>query len=484
MFLVNLPFTVAFFAAFGAIIEWDCNDNWVGWEAEIGKSYKACWKTIEAFTFISGFFQKKHRFRLCLPPRPCETDEHVVCHFFFKDNDEQDHVATALCALLHQLFSHQPRLIQYAIPAWEKAGDKVVNEVAELWRTFLAAARDDEAPDVTCVLDALDECRPSDRRWLIDMLAKFCTQIPPSSSTVRRGRLKFLLTSRPYDDIQAEFRKRLDDLPTIRLRGEEENDHIHEEIDMVIRIQVAQLALDLQLDGQTKERLEERLLKMEHRTYLWLHLAIEDIYEIYRNSLRPEEASIQSLPSTVEDAYEKILSRVSGEQQGNMKKILQIVVGARRPLTVHEMAIALGIATSARPQSLDGVKLDAVRLERNIRDWCGLFVFINHGRIYLIHQTAKEFLVGDGGCPVPPSGWKHCLDPGGIEKNMTRICVKFLNFEDCWSTAQSLVRKFKKDWGVEDVQDKDDHVERLWVYSAEYWAHPLSRCAHTAKGVR
>jgi hypothetical protein len=67
------------------------------------------------------------------------TDRHTVCYFFFKDNEEQDNLATALCALLHQLFSYQPRLIQYAIPAWEKTGDKLTREVPELWRILLAA---------------------------------------------------------------------------------------------------------------------------------------------------------------------------------------------------------------------------------------------------------------------------------------------------------------------------------------------------------
>ncbi|KAK5202228.1 hypothetical protein LTR41_012027, partial [Exophiala xenobiotica] len=196
-------------------------------------------------------------------------------------------------------------LFHHAIPAWEGTGDKVTKEVAELWRTLLVAARDDQVHDVTCVLDALDECRLSDRRLLIDMLANFYTQTSRCLSGTRRGRLKFLITSRPYDDIQVAFQKTLDDIPTLRLRGEEENDQIHQEIDLVIRMRVAKLSTDLKLDGQTKDRLETKLLEMEHRTYLWLYLAIESIYETYRNSLRPEEASIKLLPVSVEDATRK-----------------------------------------------------------------------------------------------------------------------------------------------------------------------------------
>ncbi|KAK5455876.1 hypothetical protein LTS15_005193 [Exophiala xenobiotica] len=406
------------------------------------------------------------------------TSQHTVCYFFFKDNEEQNNVATAICALLHQLFSHRPQLIQHAIPLWEKNGNKLVKEMRDLWRILLAAARDDQAYDVTCVLDALDECQPSDQRWLIEMLSQFHTQTPTSSSTTRRGRLKFLATSRPYYNIQVEFQKTLHSLPTIRLRGEEENDQIHNEINSVIRMEVEKLATDLQLDDDTKDQLMTRLLGMQHRTYLWLHLAIEDIYQTFHECLRLEEASIESLPSTVEEAYEKILGRVSQKpkQKDNVKKILQIVVGAHRALTIQEMAIALGIATSAQPKSLDKVKVDPSRLEANIRDWCGLFIFINHARIYLIHQTAKEFLIGDS-CSTPLPGWKHCLDPGNVEKEMARICIEFLCLEETWHMGASIARSLEelKSRYLEkhEFLEKCNDIESLVVYSAEYWPDHL-----------
>lgn len=53
--LNNLMFALAFFAAFGAFNEFDCDDNWHGWKTTIGKDYLACWKAAEAFCFISGF---------------------------------------------------------------------------------------------------------------------------------------------------------------------------------------------------------------------------------------------------------------------------------------------------------------------------------------------------------------------------------------------------------------------------------------------
>jgi len=112
-----------------------------------------------------------------------DTDGVTVCYFFFKDNEQQDNLATALCALVHQLFSHQHRLIHHAMPAWEKNGDRIRSEVNELWRIFLAAASDPAVGPVVCILDALDECGDEDRRRLITWLCDFYGQ----ASTIRSG---------------------------------------------------------------------------------------------------------------------------------------------------------------------------------------------------------------------------------------------------------------------------------------------------------
>jgi hypothetical protein len=75
-----------------------------------------------------------------------------VCYFFFKDNEEQDNLATALCALLHQLLVQQPRLIRHALAIYDpNKPEKVQQDVAQLWRTLLAASGDAVAQDVTFV---------------------------------------------------------------------------------------------------------------------------------------------------------------------------------------------------------------------------------------------------------------------------------------------------------------------------------------------
>ncbi|CAI6092202.1 unnamed protein product [Clonostachys chloroleuca] len=48
--------------------------------------------------------------------------EHSVCYFFFKDNERQDNLATALCTFIHQLLDGQPVLVHHALPSWNRNG--------------------------------------------------------------------------------------------------------------------------------------------------------------------------------------------------------------------------------------------------------------------------------------------------------------------------------------------------------------------------
>ncbi|KAG9814542.1 purine and uridine phosphorylase, partial [Aureobasidium melanogenum] len=320
----------------------------------------------------------------------------------------------------------------HAVPAWNNNGSKLPQETDELWRILLAATSGATARNTICVLDALDECRDRDRSDLIAKLARF--HADATSQGARQSWLKFIVTSRPYDDIQRGFQQIPPSLPSIRLRGEQRNDQIHEEINRVIHVRVSQLAEELGLRESTSVRIEQTLLAMKHRTYLWLHLAIDDIRKTLQGSFRPDDEAIESVPSSVEGAYEKILARVAPEQHQKVKLILQIIVGARRPLAVGEMALALGLATSEQHRTRAEAQIDPDHLGKQLRHWCGLFVFVNHSRIYLMHQTAREFLVArqdnEHSRSFARNTWRHCVQQVEMEQAMTTICIRCLKLED------------------------------------------------------
>jgi hypothetical protein len=105
---------------------------------------------------------------------------------------------------------------------------------------------------------------------------------------------------------------------------------------------VAILAGDLDLDQPTGAKPRQILLAIEHRTCFWLYLTIDGIGDTFKNKLRPNLGSIKWHPSSVEDAYEKILDKVPERQREVVKRILHIIVTARRPVKVGEIAVAAG----------------------------------------------------------------------------------------------------------------------------------------------
>lgn len=153
------------------------------------------------------------------------------------------------------------------MPFWDKNEKKLQFEVYELWYILLTAFTSEDSNHVTVVMDALDECREKDRKTLVELLSKF--YVKSSRPVLRSSCLKFLVTSRPYNEIVDDFGRMRP--PMIHLRGEKENDKIHEEINLVILQRVTNLAEEHGLSPNTTEELKQELLDMKHRTYLWLH---------------------------------------------------------------------------------------------------------------------------------------------------------------------------------------------------------------------
>ncbi|TRX90296.1 hypothetical protein FHL15_008841 [Xylaria flabelliformis] len=148
-----------------------------------------------------------------------------------------------------------------------------------LWSILISIANDYKGR-ILCILDALDERETVGR----SLMAK----------------AMFLETR----------------LPTIHLKGENqaEVDKIENEIDLVIKYRVKRLGVHLMFD------------------------VIEDTISITKDTL---PVVIRNIPKTVEAVYDKILCR--GRNREKAIRLLHIVIGTMRPLSLQEMALALAI---------------------------------------------------------------------------------------------------------------------------------------------
>ncbi|RYP12344.1 hypothetical protein DL765_007390 [Monosporascus sp. GIB2] len=320
----------------------------------------------------------------------------------------------------------------FSTPILEKFQDKgatLLTSFGDLWDILVSATTGHKKWEVVCILDALDECETSGRNQLIDTLSKFS-----SRTTTHAPALKFLLTSRPYVDIKRRFRHLECDLPTIHLKGENEEEitKISHEIDMVIRNRVMDISRTLELGLEEQSVLIEELTLGQSRTYLWVHLVFDEIQNGILLTPGKIRSEVRNLPRTVSEAYNRILSK--SRDISLTRKLLHIVVAAARPLTLREMALALAIGPEH--QSIGDIDLvPEERFRDDIRQLCGLFVVVVDSKVYLLHQTAREFLVSPPSWSSPLGSstalqWKFSLHPKESHHILAEICILRLSLLD------------------------------------------------------
>ena len=347
----------------------------------------------------------------------------TTAYFFFKDDTaEQRSVTNALCALLHQLCSQNRALLREAVEAYKTNGMQLTLSFTWLWKLLRRVVQIPEAGEIVCIVDALDECQENDRKTFIDSLNDFYAH--------QKGcevQLKFLVTSRPYYDIEESF-----DHSTIRLAGEDESVTITKEINLVIRDRVPKISSRKRLDGRTQDALQNRLLQTENRTYLWLHLTLDSV----EKALGPDtpqkmEVFIRKLPRTIKEAYEAMLCQCPEPEQA--RKMLHIILAARWPLTLREMNMVYHIETGQK--SREEVDLSPEEsFGSYVKNLCGLLVRIYGSKISLLHQTVKEFLLRedlntDASRSIDLGEvWQNSMEPQESNLVLAKSCLYYLSF--------------------------------------------------------
>ncbi|KAJ9604218.1 hypothetical protein H2200_011052 [Cladophialophora chaetospira] len=356
---------------------------------------------------------------------PC-TNVRSTCYFFFKDDfPDQRSSAHAVCALLRQLFIEKPKLLHNSVlKKCETDGDNLTASFSDLWRIFIDAVADKDAGEVVCILDALDECQESDRAKLISAINDLYSNGPTYPN------LKFLCTSRPYGSIKRGFHRLESRFPSIHLSGENdaEVEKISREIDIVVKSRVKEIGEHWQLEPDEILFLEGKLMAAPQRTYLWIRLILDHIENLPGFTKGNVERAISGLPQTVDEAYNKILNRSSDPSKA--RKLLHAVVGAERPLSLKEIAAILAIERSRK--SFDDISKELEpepRFRSTIRDLCGLFIVVRDDEVYLLHQTAREFLMRD---PFSVDGqtselsWKGSIKLQVSNKFLAERCIWYL----------------------------------------------------------
>ncbi|KAF8848069.1 hypothetical protein BDZ45DRAFT_297860 [Acephala macrosclerotiorum] len=306
-----------------------------------------------------------------------------VSHFFCQGTNAALNSATAtLRSLIWLLLIQQLHLISYVRSKHKNAGPSLFQgdtAFVALSNMFKSMLEDPGLSSVYFVVDALDECE----QGLTDLIELISTSLSLSE------KVKWLVSSRSTVELATpDTVGSLVELDTQKLR-DPVNVYINDK-----------LSAFKGKPGYTKPVLDDmaaEILKRAENTFLWVWFVFRELgktNQFGKLLLNGKDAlaTINNFPSGLSSLYGRIMAIIDGGQVGYpqyCKNVLAAATLARRPLTLSELAILADLPPD---------------MPRTITEDCGSFLTITGETVYLIHQSAKDYLEANFKSRLQPAG--------------------------------------------------------------------------------
>lgn len=218
---------------------------------------------------------------------------------------------------------------------------------------------------IYCVIDGVDEAESP------ELIMRFLSELHLTTIPLR-----VLVVSRQTQEISRAVQKLAKQVETESIQMDGTSDDLRTYIDH---------EMDIAGEAASRKEITNQLLERARGNFLWVHLAVQVINECHTKANL--EKALDDLPTGMEALYDRMATSVQLQPNlGNRRLGLSVLgwaVCARRALSVEELADALD--DNASPE-----------IHRTIRELCGGFVvFDAKGRVAMIHQTAREYLIRD-----------------------------------------------------------------------------------------
>ncbi|KAJ4141740.1 hypothetical protein NW768_000957 [Fusarium equiseti] len=304
-----------------------------------------------------------------------------LAFFFCEGSAAKDNLSgetAVIRGLIYMLLDYQPSLMSIMRPHYDKMGEKLFhnhNSSIILVQILTEMLQDPCLHEAIVVIDALDEC--SGRSSLIDVINDLSQSCPA----------QWILTSRPWPEIKTELSGAQG---IISLSLEDEKESVSKAVKSYIDTTVDRLVKRWGDDADLKTTIAEYMYSQAGNTFLWVSLVCKRLASS-RISKRCVMDVLKSLPDTLDKLYDEMLVRiVDSVEKDRLIQILATVCISYRPLTPAELATLM-----------DDTKEDDVA---DAIDWCGSFLDCQNDGIFLVHQSAREFLVNKNPSKIFPKG--------------------------------------------------------------------------------
>ncbi|KAL7955267.1 hypothetical protein V8C34DRAFT_327435 [Trichoderma compactum] len=357
----------------------------------------------------------------------------TVIYFFFYDQDDS----------YRTLLSTQG--------AFDVISDKFNIEASPVndelaWDILEELLRSPVFSTIYCVIDALDECHDDESRQRLLVLIRNAVQRPLENAKEKHPVLKAFLTSRPTGDINRALRQ----FPSIVLKASSDD------LKTFIQSRILELHLEKQHEGEVIDLLSSRV----EQTFLWISIVLRKLKTASTLLSRADmEQMINETPSRLTDLYESILIPIMQSRDIAAQKLLIWTVFSRRALTLDELEESLAIQETSKSQESIG-KYRVYLTEKSVTSAVGVFLEIADGKVYLIHQSAKDFLLKSEQLAEA----EFCR---GLHPNLylAKICMTYLCFTDFAETGPC---------GDSTLLGKRYRQYPLFHYAARNWHRHIS----------
>jgi hypothetical protein len=301
---------------------------------------------------------------------------HKKLCYFFCDNttDKRNTTLNALMSIVHQVLKQCSKNV--LLEDFQSQGAQMFSSVEAVWICLMRVLASSTFSTVQIVIDGLDEC---DR----DSLDSFLSLVTGQFSKRAKGQyiVKWILTSRN----EVAIREYLGPFPDLDLEGN--SAQVSEAVDAFINAKVDELAARKRYDEALKLFVVESLREKAEGTFLWVSLACTELRKRNVSSINTRLV-LGKLPPGLSRLYSRILDQVMDNDMEEMVElaleILLAVTIAIRPLNFGELAVVSGLPFEARESS---------EVSRQYAEQCGSFLTFRDDFVYLVHQSAKDYLV-------------------------------------------------------------------------------------------
>ncbi|KAJ4209776.1 hypothetical protein NW767_000054 [Fusarium falciforme] len=296
-----------------------------------------------------------------------------LCYYFFEGtNSDRNNPVAMLRALIWSLIDQKETFRTALGEDYKKYGYKLFtnlnafNSLSEILGNVLKGA---SPATVYIVLDALDECR-SDIEQTLSFIDRHSSH----------PHVKWIVSSRNEHQIEKQLQPQPSRIP---LSLEENDTVVSKNVNEYIDQRLGNLGA-LQNNSNLRDKVRDMMRQKAEGTFLWVAIAIKELQDVEDVVVAMEE--MRPGLQGDEGIYSQMMERI--EKQHNNKECLRTlstVVLANRPLHKFELGMLLEFLEEA-PGLGEAV-------ERTLRK-CGSYLTMRNDRVYIIHQSAKDYLNG------------------------------------------------------------------------------------------